>query len=84
MKDTGHDAAPQKEDQKVSLGRRALLKAGWTVPVIAATPLLNTASAMSSVNCANLQAKLIKHINDGDLDSANDILGKIISNGCTY
>ena len=67
-----------------SVSRRALLKAGWVVPAIAITPLMNTASAMSTVDCVNLQAKLTKHINNGDYKAANDLLGKIIDSGCTY
>ena len=74
-------ANPEKNTKTVS--RRALIKAGWILPVIAATPLVNTASAMSSVNCANLQDKLAKHVASGDYDSASNILGKIIDNGCT-
>ncbi len=71
-----------KPEQAVS--RRAILKkAGWALPVIAAAPLLNTASAMSSDNCGGLQDKLAKHINNGDYDAANDILVKIIDNGCS-
>ena len=72
----------QKQSAKL-VSRRTLLRAGWAIPVIAATPLLNTASAMSAVNCTNLQAKLTKHVNNGDFDAASDILGKIIDNGCT-
>ena len=71
------------QNERKTVSRRALLRAGWALPVIAATPLLNTASAMSAVNCANLQAKLSKHVSNGDYDSANDILVKIIDNGCT-
>lgn len=71
------------QNERKTVSRRALLRAGWALPVIAATPLLNTASAMSAVNCANLQAKLSKHVANGDYDSANDILVKIIDNGCT-
>ena len=72
------------EQSEKAVSRRAVLKkAGWALPVIAAAPLLNTASAMSSVNCGNLQTKLSKHINNGDYDAANDILHKIIDNGCT-
>ncbi len=71
-----------QETNSKSVSRRALLKAGWALPVIAATPLLNTASAMSSTNCAGLQAKLAKHVNNGNYDAANDILVKIIENGC--
>ena len=67
-----------------SVSRRALLKAGWIVPAIAVTPLMNTASAISTVNCANMQSKLYKHINNGDYEAANDLLGKIIDSGCNY
>ena len=76
------DLTSQEQSPK-PVSRRVLLKAGWALPVIAATPLLNTASAMSTVNCAGLQAKLSKHVNSGDYDAANDILVKIIDNGCT-
>jgi len=71
-------------NEKKSVSRRALLKAGWVVPAIAITPLMNTASAMSTVNCTNMQSKLTKHINNGDYKAANDLLGKIIDSGCTY
>lgn len=71
------------QEERKTVSRRALLRAGWALPVIAATPLLNTASAMSAVNCANLQQKLSKHVSNGDYKSANDILVKIIDNGCT-
>lgn len=67
-----------------SVSRRALLKAGWIVPAIAVTPLMNTASAQSTVNCANLQSKLVKHINNGNYDAANDLVGKMIESGCQY
>ena len=75
-------AENKSAETKRPVSRRALLKAGWVVPVIAATPLMNTASAVSSVNCANLQAKLVKHINSGDYDAANDMVNKIIDSGC--
>ena len=78
------NADKQNATEKKSVSRRALLKAGWVVPAIAITPLMNTASAMSTVNCTNLQSKLIKHINNGDTKAANDLLGKIIDSGCTY
>ncbi|MFK7845550.1 MAG: hypothetical protein AB8G77_09620 [Rhodothermales bacterium] len=77
------DNTSQEQSAK-SVSRRSILKkAGWALPVIAATPLLNTASAMSAVNCAGLQDKLSKHVNNGDYEAANDILVKIIDNGCT-
>ena len=72
------------ESGGISMGRRTLLKAGWTVPVIAATPLLNTASAMSSVNCAALQDRLFKHISDGNAEAANKIISRMIEGGCNY
>ena len=84
MEYVGREESPETNESGVSKGRRALLRAGWAIPVIAATPLMNTASAVSSVNCANLQAKLIKHINNGDIEAANDIVGKMITSGCTY
>ena len=78
------NAENKSAEPKRPVSRRALLKAGWVVPAIAATPLMNTASAMSSVNCANLQAKLVKHINNGDYDAANDMVNKIIDSGCQF
>ncbi len=84
METVGRKDAPEINDQSTSLGRRALLRAGWAIPVIAATPLMNTASAMSSVNCANLQSKLYKHINSGDYDAASDIVNKMINSGCQF
>ncbi|MFK7846443.1 MAG: hypothetical protein AB8G77_14185, partial [Rhodothermales bacterium] len=51
---------------KNTVSRRALLRAGWVLPVIAVTPLLNTASAMSAVNCDGLLAKRDLHRKNGD------------------
>jgi hypothetical protein len=84
MDTVGREDAPEVNVQSTSLGRRALLRAGWAIPVIAATPLMNTASAMSAVNCANLQTKLYKHINSGDYDAASDIVAKMIEGGCRF
>ncbi|MEM8484679.1 MAG: hypothetical protein AAF564_03980 [Bacteroidota bacterium] len=65
-----------------TVSRRALLRAGWVIPVIAATPLLNTASAMSTVNCDALLERRNMHRKNGDRDSYNDIQAKLDANGC--
>lgn len=73
------DAEPAMEK---TVTRRALLRAGWVIPVIAATPLLNTASAMSTVNCDALLERRNMHRKNGDRDSYNDIQAKLDANGC--
>lgn len=73
------DAEPATEK---TVTRRALLRAGWVIPVIAATPLLNTASAMSTVNCDALLERRNMHRKNGDRDSYNDIQAKLDANGC--
>lgn len=50
----------------VSKNRRLLLKAGWTIPVIAATPLLNTASAVSTADCSGIFAQMENAKKQGD------------------
>ena len=65
-----------------SINRRVLLKAGWILPVIAVTPLVNTASAMSSVDCDSLMAKRDMHRKNGDRAAYDNIQAKLISSGC--
>ncbi len=65
-----------------SVSRRALLRAGWVLPVIAVTPLLNTASAMSTVNCDGLLAKRDMHRKNGDRKAYDAIQQKLDANGC--
>ena len=84
MDNVGSTRSVETNEKNVSQGRRALLRAGWAIPVIAATPLMNTASAVSSVDCAALQTRLLQHISDGDADAANDIINKMIQGGCSY
>ena len=72
-------------EQSVSRGpvsRRALLRAGWVIPVIAVTPLMNTASAMSTVNCDNLLAKRAVHRKNGDRVAYDDLTAKLEAAGC--
>ncbi len=76
----------KSEDQSLlsgkSYNRRVLLKAGWILPVIAVTPLINTASAMSSVDCDSLLAKRDMHRKNGDKSAYNNIQAKLDANGC--
>ena len=65
-----------------SVNRRALLKAGWILPVIAITPLMNTASAMSTVDCDALLLKRDMHRQNHDRAAYNDIQAKLDANGC--
>ena len=73
------------EEQSVSgksVNRRVLLKAGWILPVIAITPLMNTASAMSTVDCDALLLKRDMHRQNRDKAAFNDIQAKLDANGC--
>ena len=65
-----------------SVSRRSLLRAGWVIPVIAVTPLMNTASAMSTVNCDNLLAKRAVHRKNGDRKAYDDLTAKLEASGC--
>lgn len=65
-----------------SFNRRALLKAGWIIPAIVVTPLMNTASAQSTVDCDNLLQKRDFHRKNGDRAAYNNIQAKLDANGC--
>ena len=67
-----------------SVSRRALVKAGWVLPVIAVTPLMNTASAMSAVDCNDLLQQLDDARRDKDRAKYDAVRRKIKENGCTY
>lgn len=72
-------------DQDVTrnaISRRALLRAGWVIPAIAVTPLMNTASAMSTVSCDNLLAKRDVHRKNGDRQAYDDLTEKLLASGC--
>jgi len=74
-----------EEQQSVfgkSVNRRSLLKAGWILPVIAITPLMNTASAMSTVDCDALLQKRDLHRANHDKAAFNDIQAKLDAAGC--
>lgn len=71
-----------KSSQPKPVSRRALLKAGWVVPAIAVTPLMNTATAASTVNCDTLLEKRELHRANGDKDAYDDIMRKLHENGC--
>lgn len=74
---------PQPATPK-SVNRRTLLKAGWILPAIAVTPLMNTASAMSTVDCNALLAELELHKQNRDRDAFNAVRTKLHENGCTF
>ena len=65
-----------------TMHRRTLLKAGWILPVIAVTPLVNTASAMSTVDCDALLQKREMHRRNHDRAAFDDIQGKLDAAGC--
>ncbi len=65
-----------------TINRRTLLKAGWLIPVIAVTPLINTASAVSTVDCDSLLAKRAVHRKNGDRAAYDDLTAKLNANGC--
>ena len=66
-----------------AMNRRALLKkAGWVLPVIAAAPLMNTAAAASTVNCAALLERRNMHRKNHDKAAYDDIQAKLDANGC--
>ena len=67
-----------------SVSRRALVKAGWILPVIAVTPLMNTASAMSAVDCDDLLLQLDAARKNHDRAAYDTIRQKIKDNGCSY
>ena len=81
MEQLNNDISPVKSEI-VSKNRRLLLKAGWTIPVIAATPLLNTAAALSQANCAGLYAQLDEAKRAGDKPTYQNLKGIAKDAGC--
>jgi hypothetical protein len=77
------DSLLRTAEQK-AITRRSLLRAGWALPVIAATPLMNTASAMSAFNCDRMFDKMIDSINAGDVEKAQKTLQALLDNGCRF
>ncbi len=71
-----------QETAASTINRRMLLKAGWLIPVIAVTPLINTASAISTVDCDSLLAKRAVHRQNGDRAAYDDLTAKLNANGC--
>ena len=82
MENLTNNAEDQQSVLGKSVNRRALLKAGWILPVIAITPLMNTASAMSTVDCDALLLKRDMHRQNHDRAAYNDIQAKLDANGC--
>lgn len=85
---TMHEAAASEKlierAEKKAFSRRSMLRAGWALPVIAATPLMNTASAMSAFNCDRMFDKMIDSINAGDVEKAQKTLQQLLDNGCRF
>ena len=79
-----HSTTEPAANTSKSVSRRALIKAGWILPVIAVSPLINTASAMSSVNCNDLLNQLETHKQNGDRDAYNAVRTQLRENGCTF
>ena len=76
--DQNIDAVEQRDS--ISQGRRQLLKkAGWAIPIIAATPLLNTATAVSTTNCDELERRLNETDDDNEFEA---ILRQLRENNC--
>ena len=67
---------------KKTISRRAMMRAAWALPVIAAVPLLNTASAMSAYNCDRNYRRLLDALESGDRDGASAIRAELRANGC--
>ena len=74
--------SPVESAEKVSKGRRMLLKAGWTIPVIAATPLINTAVALSSNDCGDMYARLDEARQNGDKSLYQSLKSAAKDAGC--
>ena len=75
------DAVERRES--ISRGRRQLLKkAGWAIPVIAATPLLNTATAVSATNCDDLWLRLREAQANQDEKLAQELMIKLREGNC--
>jgi hypothetical protein len=68
--------------EKKAISRRAMLRAGWALPVIAAVPLLNTASAMSAYNCERNLQRFLDALQSGDRQGAAAIRAELQANGC--
>ena len=82
MENTHPETPPAGGGENVSKGRRSLLKAGWAIPVIAATPLLNTAAALSSSNCGDLYAQMDEAKKNGDKALYQALKGVARDAGC--
>ncbi|MEZ4699272.1 MAG: hypothetical protein R2834_02995 [Rhodothermales bacterium] len=68
--------------EKKAFSRRAMLRAGWALPVIAAVPLLNTASAMSAYNCDRNLQRFLDALASGDKTTAANIRKELQANNC--
>lgn len=64
------------------ISRRAMMRAAWALPVIAAVPLLNTASAMSAYNCDRNLQRMLDALQSGDRSGAAAIRAELQANGC--
>ena len=77
-----NESSVEEKISRSPMSRRALLRAGWVIPAIAVTPLMNTASAMSTVDCDNLLAKRDVHRKNGDRAAYDDLTAKLEASGC--
>ncbi|MDZ4701935.1 MAG: hypothetical protein SH809_19650 [Rhodothermales bacterium] len=68
--------------EKKVISRRAMMRAAWALPVIAAVPLLNTASAMSGYNCDRNLQRFLDALQSGDRKGAAAIRAELQANGC--
>ncbi len=68
--------------EKKAISRRSMLRAAWALPVIAAVPLLNTASAMSAYNCDRNLQRFLDALQSGDRQGAAAIRAELQANGC--
>ena len=82
MEKLDQDRSPVVNRESVSKGRRRLLKAGWAVPVIAATPLLNTAVALSANDCPDLYGQMDAARAAGDKTLYQSIKRRAQEAGC--
>jgi hypothetical protein len=53
VSDPRQGGVPGREDRARSFGRRALIRAGWSIPVIAAVDLASTKKAMALTSFSN-------------------------------
>ncbi|MDZ4701934.1 MAG: hypothetical protein SH809_19645 [Rhodothermales bacterium] len=89
LENNTHEVTPATDQllhaaEKKAFSRRSMLRAGWALPVIAAMPLMNTASAMSAFNCDRMFDKMIDSINSGDVEKAQKTLQQLLDNGCRF